>query len=384
MLRSSNNQSGVESFIPWAKPSLAGREAEVVQEALKSNWISGGPFVEQFESELGTLLGSKFVSSCANGTGAIELAFMALGLSAGDEVVVPAYGYMAAANSAYRYGMRLKFADVDPATWCMTPESVAAVLTERTKCVIPIDTYGAVADIAGILSLCSEMGIAVLEDSAEAFGSARNGGFAGSLGTLGTLSFQATKTVSTGEGGAVLTDSETAADLVRLYRSHGVGDKKYLHLVPGMNYRMTNLQAAIGVAQLEQVGFLMSERNRLHKEYRNRLDGIPEVSFQFFERNTSPVVWATGIKLDETFSFAERDEIIKFMRDIHSVETRPGFYSPNDHTYFSQVDAPISATLSSNIIVLPGFVRMGESEIERSSNALSDAISRVKNSRGRK
>jgi perosamine synthetase len=382
MSRSVSRQTSPENFIPWARPSLAGREAELVQEALKSNWISGGPFVEEFESELETLLGSKFVASCANGTGAIELAFMALGLSAGDEVVVPAFGFMAAANSAIRYGMKVKFADVDPATWCMTAESVAAVLTENTKCVIPIDTYGAVADIAGILAVCDDSDIPVLEDSAEAFGSARDGHLAGSLGTLGTLSFQATKTISTGEGGAVLTDSETAADLVRLYRSHGVGDKRYLHLVPGMNYRMTNLQAAIGIAQLEQVTFLMAERNRIHQDYRNRLDGIPEISFQYFEPNTSPVVWATGIKLDETFSYAEREEVMKLMRDIYAVETRPGFYSPNDHTHFPQVDAPISTALSSNIIVLPGFVRMEESEIERSANAVTDAIARVKNSRG--
>lgn len=378
----SNPQSSSESWIPWARPALVGKEEELVREALASTWISGGPFVEEFESELRHFTGSEFVASCANGTGAIELAFMAIGLSSGDEIIVPAFGYMAAANAAYRYGLKVVFADVDPKTWCVTPDSVAAVLTQQTKCVVPINTYGAVADISGITAVCSQFHIPIVEDAAEAFGSAWNRQMAGSFGTIGTLSFQATKTITTGEGGAVLTNDETIYDLIRLYRSHGVKDKKYLHLVPGMNYRLTNLQGAIGLAQLEQVDFLMAERTRVHEAYYVRLTGQSDFSLQFFQPDTRPVVWATGIKLDASFSEKERDAIMQIMKDVHQVETRPGFYSPSDHHYFPKVYAPESAALSSGIIVLPGFVRMTEAEIERSVGALLDGISRVKKSRG--
>lgn len=378
----SSSSVGLPDFVPWARPALVGREAELVQKALASSWISGGPFVEEFESRLKTLTGSAFVASCANGTGAIELAYMALGLKPGDGVVVPAFGYMAAANAAHRYGLDVRFADVDESTWCVTPDSIEQAVDERTRCVVPIHTYGAVADIAGIRSRCDKSGIYVLEDAAEAFGSSRGSISAGTLGSIGTLSFHATKTIATGEGGAVLSNDEGLADLVQLYRSHGTRSKKYLHLVPGMNYRLTNLQAAIGVAQLEMVGYLMTERVRIHQDYRRHLDDVPDLVFQHFESGTSPVVWATGIRLSDNFSEDERDQIIHILKEEYLVETRPGFYGPDRHPYFaSSTWAPVSTRLSSNLIVLPCFVAMTDEQIERSTNSLKRAVDRIRNDR---
>lgn len=360
---------------------LVGREVELVQEALSSTWISGGPFVEEFEAQLQTLTGGKFISVASNGTAAIELALAALGVGLGDEIVVPAFGYMAAANVARRHGIDVKFADVDPMTWCVTQDSVRAVITSRTKCVIPIHTYGAMADTSSIVELCNDLGISVIEDAAEALGSRRSGAAAGTIANAGTLSFQATKTITTGEGGAVITKEEEVDEMVRLYRSHGVGETKYLHLVPGMNFRLTNMQAAIGIAQLEKADYLLSERNRVHASYRESLELDPDLKLQTFDSETIPVVWATGVQLPEEFSESERDEIIRLLRDEYNIESRPGFYGPNSHSYFEWSSNPVAERLSASIIVLPGFVGMRDNEIQRVLESLNIAVQRTRHGR---
>jgi perosamine synthetase len=377
-------QTSSSEYIPWARPALVGREAELVQQALSSTWISGGPFVEEFEAALKAITGGKFVSATSNGTAAIELAFMALGVAPGDEIVAPAFGYMAAANVARRYGVDVKFADVDPKTWCVTQDSVQAAITGKTKCVVPIHTYGAMADTSSLVNLCLDANISVIEDAAEALGSRRAGVAAGTTAVAGTLSFQATKTIATGEGGAVITRDEELNEMVRLYRSHGTKEKKYLHLVPGANFRLTNMQAALGMAQLEKAHYLMSERNRIHACYRDSLSLLPELILQHFDSESRPVVWATGVQLPEEFSEAERDEIIFLLREKYQIETRPGFYGPNSHSYFERSYNPVAERLSASIIVLPGFVEMRDSEIQRVIESLDFAIQTIRNERRRR
>lgn len=365
-------------LIPWARPALVGREQSLVQDALESSWISGGPYVELFEDELSKFLGVECVSMCSNGTTAIELSLLALTRDERDEVIVPAFGYLAAANAALRGGFRVVFADVDPETWNLTPESVSAVITARTLCVIVIHSYGIVADIEGIMRICESQGVTVIEDSAEALGSKRSGRSAGTFAEFGTFSFQATKTVTTGEGGAVCSQDKALIDSVNLYKSHGVTETRYLHKVPGGNSRITNLQAAVGVAQLEVIDFLLEERRRIHYSYKELLGGRGDFLFQSSQEDCDPVVWASALCFSSDCSERKRDEIMKVMQNEHKIETRPGFYAASRHEYFGHVSCPQADYLSQRTLVLPGFVGMTDSELERVSTSLIDTVNQVK------
>lgn len=370
--------SETESRIPWAKPALAGREREFLLDAIGSTWISDGPYVDAFQSKLSRFLEVGHVSVCSNGTTAIELALLSLERGDRNEVIVPGYGYLAAANAALRLGFSVVFADVDPITWNLTPESVKDSISPQTLCVVAIHTYGSMCDIPEISAVCAPYGIVVVEDSAEAFGSKWAGKQAGTLGLMGTFSFQATKTITTGEGGAVCTDDSDLFDRLQLYRSHGVRETKYLHAVPGGNSRLTNMQAAVGVAQMAEVDFLISERDRIHSLYREMLASSDEFSFQGSENECEPVFWATGVRLSADWSEKERDTLIRRMEVEHNIECRPGFYSAFRHGYFSAPLSPNSDVLAKRIVVLPGFVGMSEVEVCRVSDSFLTALAFVR------
>ena len=204
-------------FIPWAKPTLWGNEQQSVVDALSSTWISGGLYVERFEKEFSHYTGSRFALTSSNGTTALHMAFLALGLKPGDEVIVPGFGFLAAANLALQFGARPVFAE----------QEIKKCLSTRTKIIVPIHSYGNVCEMDRIVELAKNHDIAIVEDAAEAFASQYKGHQAGTLGTIGTFSFQATKTITTGEGGMTVTENEDLNTCMALYRSHGMLRKTY-------------------------------------------------------------------------------------------------------------------------------------------------------------
>ena len=198
-----------------------------------------------------------------NGTAAIHLAYLALGLKAGDEIIVPGFCYLAAANIAVLMGLSPVFVDVDPDTYCVAAKNIRASITEKTKLIVVVHTYGNVCSMDEIMSLAKSSQIPVLEDAAESFGSQNKGRQSGTIADIGTYSFHATKTITTGEGGMVLTARKDLAEKVMLYRTHGVLGKRYWHEVPGHNFRLTNLQAALGCAQFKKIDHIFKERQRV-------------------------------------------------------------------------------------------------------------------------
>ena len=253
--------------IPWAQPILYGMEATYVAKALESTWISGGPYVEELEKRIAEFQEVPFALAVNNGTSAIHLAYLGIGLQPGDEVIVPGFGFLAAANIALHMHAKPVFAEVDPDTWCLTAETVAPCLTPRTRAIVAVHTYGNVAPMAELCELGRRHGIPVIEDVAEAFGSRYQGKPAGSFGTLACFSFQATKTITTGEGGMVLTRDADLHKAMLLYRSHGMNQRRYWHEVPGHNFRLTNFQAAMGCAQLDALETIVSQRQRMHQPF---------------------------------------------------------------------------------------------------------------------
>lgn len=356
----------IRELIPWARPDYWGREREYVAQALESTWISGGPFVERLEAEFAGYCRAPFAVSACNGTAALHMALLALGVGPGDEVIVPGFGFMAVANVALHLGARPVFADVDPDTWCVTANEIDKRIRRETKVVVPVHTYGNVCDMGPILSLATDRDLPVVEDVAEAFASTYDGHKAGTLGRLGTFSLHATKTITSGEGGMVTTGDSELHDRLELFRSHGMRRSRrwYWHEVVGHNFRLTNLQAAIACAQLEQIEKILVARRRVHEAYRRLLEDVDGIGLQRFLPSVEPVLWALGLKLDPAAYPQGRDEVLRQLRDA-SIESRPGFYAASSMPHLYESDAtPVSEQLSACILSLPSFATLTESDIE--------------------
>jgi len=353
-------------MIPWNKVNYYGHEQKYVNEAIKSTWLSHGKFVDAIEKKICKFTNSKFAISVSNGTTAIHLVYLAMGLKKGDEIIIPGFGYLAAANIALQMGLKPIFADVDLKTFCVTAEKIKLKITSKTKLIVVINTYGNICDLKPIMKIAKSKKITVLEDSAESFGSKYNKKQSGSIADIGTFSFQATKTITSGEGGAIITKkNKFFTDKLRLFRNHGVKTKKYFHYFPGHNFRLTNLQAAIACAQLEKISKIKSERTRVYKCYKKLLNNEKGLQLQFFPSYNDPVVWAFAILLDPKF-FLDRDVIIKKLNK-KGIETRNGFYSPCRlplYKDFKTSHLKNSNYLSKNIISLPFFSSLKEKEIK--------------------
>lgn len=361
--------------IPWAEPTLWGREEEYVVDALRSTWISGGPYVDRLEREFGRFTNAPQTLAVANGTAALHLAYLGAGIGAGDEVIVPGFAFMAAANMACMVGATPVFADVDPESWCMTADAVAPLITGRTRAIVPVHTYGNVCALDPLLQLGRERNILVIEDAAESIGSTYRGRMSGTLAPMGVYSFHATKTITTGEGGAIVTSDDGLAERMRLYRSHGMGRTRYLHEVAGHNFRLTNLQAAIGCAQLEQVESIIAKRAETYDAYLRRLRELPGLSMQCIDADVVPVMWAIGVRLDPMRYPQGRDAVMDGM-SVLGIETRPGFYpaSAMPNLYGPQ-QLPVCEALAGSIVVLPSSPSLGLARIDRICDALSSLAS---------
>lgn len=360
-----------QSVIPWAEPTLWGREEEYAVDALRSTWISGGPYVERLERDFSGFTGSPQTLVVSNGTAALHLAFLGAGIGPGDEIIVPGFAFMAAANMALMVGATPVFAEVDPETWCMTAESVQPLITPRTRAIVPVHTYGNVCDLDPLLQLGEERNTLVIEDAAESIGSTYRGRVSGTLAPLGVYSFHATKTITTGEGGAVVSSDDAMTQRMRLYRSHGMARTRYMHEVAGHNFRLTNLQAAIGCAQLEQIDRIIAKRAKVYADYKARLLSMPGVTMQRISSDVVPVMWAIGVRLDATRYPQGRDAVMDGMT-AQGIETRPGFYpaSAMPHLYGPQ-RLPICDSVAASLIVLPSSPSLDTAQIDRICDALA-------------
>jgi len=353
-------------MIPWAKPEFWGDEQDFVVDALDSTWISGGPYVEQLESEFRQYLDCPYALTSCNGTAALHLAFLGLNLKAEDEVIVPGYAFMGAANVACLMGALPVFADIDPHTWCITAETIEKCISPRTRAIVVIHTYGNVCEMDEILSLAKNKQIPVIEDTAEALASKYKSKMTGTMGTIGTYSFHATKTITTGEGGMVTTADQDIYERMWLYRNHGMLRKVYYwHELTGHNFRLTNLQAALGCAQFRHIDKIIEERKRVHQTYRQLLQNTPGITLQHYSTNADAVLWAMAVRLDQHNFPQGRDAVMKQMHAA-DIETRPGFYAASqlEHFCVSAPPLPISEEISPQVISLPTFPTLQDDQIE--------------------
>ena len=357
-------------YIPWATPYFWGNEKKYVADSLDSGWISSGKYVEQLEEKLAEYCQVPYAISASSATTATHMAYLALGIGPGDEVIVPGFGFLCVANLALHVGAKPIFADVDKKSWCVTAEKIKPLITKKTKAIAVIHTYGNVCDMDPILTLAKTNNLMVIEDAAQSFGSKYKGKYSGTMGKVGIYSFQATKTITTGEGGAVVTNSSSLRDQMKLFRSHGMGEKKYWHKVAGHNFRITNMQAAIGCAQLEQIDKITAERSRVYKTYCEFLNKMNGVEMQDYSSDVDPLVWAIGLRLDSIDFPQGRDKIISQLKD-KGIETRPGFYSADTMPHlYGKLQLPVCKELSDSVISLPSSPILGNEQIEFICNTL--------------
>lgn len=362
--------SEATKLIPWAKPCFYGGEREAVSNAIASEWISGGPCIQEFEAKVAKICGVKHAFAVNNGTSAIHLLYLACDYVAGDEIILPAFGYQAAANIAILAGMKPVFADVLPDTWCLDPQGVERVITPRTRAVMAVHTYGNLCDMSALCEICTRHSLDLLEDAAESFGSTYAGRMSGSVGKAGTFSFHATKAITTGEGGMVVTDDDALADNIVLFRSHGMRRQKlhYWHELPGHNFRLTNFQAAMGCAQLDHFQRVCDERINIYQEYQQSLSAAPGLTLQAFTSGSHVVPWSMPLLLDPAVT-TERNTLLERMLAC-GIECRPGFYTPEQMGYFKSAKQPVSDLLARNIINLPMFNGMSNDQIQRAASTL--------------
>jgi len=314
------------SYIPVCEPLLGGRELEYVNRAVQSNWISSvGSFIREFEALFAQKCGTRYGIACANGTVALHLALAALGLQPGDEVILPAFTMIATINAVTYCGATPILVDSEPITWNLDVDQVAAKITERTRVIIPVHTYGHPVDMDPLNNLADRHGISVIEDAAEAHGASYKGRPVGSLGQAATFSFYGNKILTTGEGGMVITNDESLARLIWALRDHAFSHERHFwHKFLGFNYRMTNMQGAIGLAQTERLEDYVAMRRRNAALYTAQLQEVSGITTPPEAEWAKNVFWMYGILVDEAAYGMDRDRLRHVLAD-HGIETRTFF-----------------------------------------------------------
>lgn len=356
--------NNADQFFPISRPSIGELESDLVTRAVKSGWISSlGEFISKFEDDFADFCGCRHAVAVSNGTAAIHLALKALHIGQGDEVIVPDLSFIATANAVLASGAKPVFADIDRNTLCIDPATIERRVTSRTKAVIPVHLYGHPADMDAIRDLARPLGLKVIEDAAEAHGAAIGGRRVGSLGDCGIFSFYANKILTTGEGGMITTNDPVIAARSRLLRDHAMSkQRRYWHDEPGYNYRMTNLQAAIGCAQMARSAELLRKRAEIFAWYTERLAGVKGISLNRRAPWAEPSYWLICAEFD-TLDEAMRATLMSRLADA-GVDTRPYFYPMSDMPYFERADTPVTHEIYARGINLPTYFDLTANDVE--------------------
>ena len=319
--------------VPVAAPNLQGNEFKYLVDAFMSTWISSaGSYITRFENEFASFCECQHGVAVSNGTVAIHLALVALGIKKGDEVIVPDFTFAATINAVLHAGATPVIVDVEKDSWCIDPKEIEKAITPKTKAVIPVHIYGQPCDMDAIMAIANKHGLFVIEDCAEAHGATYKGKKVGSFGDVSTFSFYGNKVITTGEGGMCVTNSEQLDERMRVLRDHGMNkSKRYWHDEVGFNYRMTNLQAAIGVAQLERIDEILSERKEIENQYIDILSQFQFVSFPHDFSDRKRIVWLVSVMLEHV----DRDAVIEKLKAV-KIDARPFFYPLSDMPIYQQ------------------------------------------------
>jgi perosamine synthetase len=358
--------------IPVYRPDLSGNERRYVLECLDTAWISSlGGFIERFEGAVRAATGAHHAIGLCNGTVALHLALHCLGVGPGDEVIVPTFTYIASVNAIAQTGATPVFADCREGDWLLDPADAAARVTPRTKAILPVHLYGAACDMPALGALAEARGLGVVEDCAEAFGTTLDGRHVGTFGDVGTFSFFGNKTITTGEGGMVISRDEALAGRMRLVRGQGQSPaRRYWHEVLGFNYRMTNIVAAIGLAQIERLDAILARKRAVAARYEALLRGLP-VAFQRPADGVESSNWLVSVLLPPG---ADRDAAQREMA-ARGVDTRPVFHCAHEMPMYAKGERfSVAENIAARGLSLPSYPTLEDADLDRVADALGAAL----------
>ena len=382
-------------MIPVCEPTLLGNAKKYVTECLDTNWISAnGRFIDEFEKKFAEFCNVRHGVSCNNGTSALHLALAAIGIGQGDEVIVPDFTMIASVNAIIYTGAKPVFVDADKETWCIDPAKIEEKLTKRTKAIMPVHIYGHPCDMDRIKEISKKRGIRIIEDAAEAHGAEYKNKRCGSLGDVAAFSFYGNKIITTGEGGMVVTDDVKIAEKAKELRNHcfGKGDERFTHRCIGFNYRMTNIQAAIGLSQIENADELVNARIRNARLYNSFLSKNKVTAEDIILPPEKPwaknAYWMYGIVLKDSVNLS-RDEIMaKLLKE--GIESRSFFMPMHSQPCFMERkseslanlpdcsgDYPVSELLSKRGLYLPSSSSLTKEQILKVCDALAKILKKA-------
>jgi perosamine synthetase len=368
-------------MIPVSRPILDGNEKKYLAECIETGWISSeGPFVKKLEAGFAKLMGCAHGVAVCNGSVAIEVALAALRIGAGDEVILPTFTIISCAAAIVRAGAIPVVVDCQPDTWNLDPDLLAAKITERTKAIMVVHIYGLPVDIDPVIDLARRHGLFLLEDAAEQHGQTYKGRPVGSLGDIAVVSFYPNKQITTGEGGMVLTNDEALADRCRDLRNLCFDkERRFIHEELGWNFRMSNVQAAIGVAQLERIDQILTKKRQVGRWYQGRLQGHPQLRLPPERTDYAEnIYWVFGVVLDDALPF-DAVEIMARLKN-KGVDSRHFFWPIHEQPVFRKRGlftndrCPNAERIARRGFYLPSGVGLTEEEAETSACALLESI----------
>lgn len=367
-------------MIPVNQPLLNGREKELLIECIESGWISSdGPFVAKFEKQFASYIGVDFGIAVCNGTAALETALFAAGITKGDEIIMPSFTIISCALAAIRIGAIPVVVDAEPDTWTMDVLQIESRITPQTRAIMAVHMYGHPVDMGPVLAIAKKHNLIVIEDAAQVHGAEYKGRKCGGLGHISTWSFYANKIITTGEGGMVLTSDPKMAQRAASYRNLCFRqEKRFYHTELGYNFRMTNLQAAIGVAQMDRIEEFVGTKRRLGEYYRERLLKIKGIKCQVQKPWAKTVYWMYCIELDKALGL-DAEGMMKELGK-RGIGTRPFFLglheqpALHDLGLFKAEHYPVTERIARQGLYLPSGLSMTEKQIDEVVSAVSGVI----------
>ena len=357
-------------MIPVSEPFLDQRALELVGEAMRTGWISSaGHCITEFEGLWAEYCGVRHGVAVSNGTAALQLAMEALALPAGSEVILPSFTIISCAAAVLRAGCVPVLVDCEPDTWCLDVSEVARKITAKTRVIMPVHIYGHMADMDSLMDIAQRHGLLVIEDAAEAHGAECRGRRAGGIGAMGCFSFYANKIITTGEGGMVVTDDDALAEKLRGLRNLCFrSDRRFWHSELGHNFRITNLQAAIGLAQLGRIDEHIARKRRMAARYTAAFQDIPGLVLPVEKKDFKNVYWMYAIVLGEGIAISTEEMAAKLRGE--GVETRPFFVGMHEQPVFRERGLfggeryPVTERISRRGLYLPSGLGLEDSDID--------------------
>ena len=367
-------------MIPVNEPLLNDKAMEYVQECIRTGWISSaGSFIERFEQMWAQYCGADYGIAVSNGTTALQSAVACLRMEPGTEVIMPTFTIISCALAVIDAGCVPVLVDSEPDTWCMDVSQVESKITPRTRAIMPVHMYGHPVDMGPLVELAKAYDLHVIEDAAEAHGAEYNGTRAGGMGDLGCFSFYANKIITTGEGGMVVTKSEEYAERLRSYRNLCFRpDRRFLHTELGQNYRLTNLQAAVGVAQVERIDEHVARKRHMGKAYNERLDGLPQIALPVEREWAKNVYWMYGVVLDDDVPYDATEFASRLL--AKGIDTRPFFIGMHeqpvflDRGMFNGESYPVAGRIARRGLYLPSGLAITDEQIDRVSDEVRQVL----------